>query len=146
MLSKLVKHQSQMISMILFSLGENQDIIKVHKDEFIGVWVEDEVHRARESRRGIGKPKRHDSILIRTKARSESCLGNIFFTDSNLVIAQPKINLGNHFSTFELLEQVVYVGKWVLILDCLLIQRAVIDAQSFRVILLDKKNTTTPRR
>ena len=37
-LSELVKHQSQMLGMILLILGENQDIIEIHQDEFIGVW------------------------------------------------------------------------------------------------------------
>ena len=102
--SELVKHHLQMFSMILFILGEHQDIIEIHQGEFIGVGVEDEVHHTRESWRGIYKAERHDSIFIRTKACSECCLGNILFTNANLMITHMKVKLGENFSTFELLE------------------------------------------
>ena len=103
-LSELVEHQSQMLGMILLILGEDQDIIEIHQNEFIGVGVEDKVHHARERWRSIDKAERHDSIFIRTKACSECCLGNIFFTNANLMITCTKVKLGEYFSTFELLE------------------------------------------
>src|SRR4051812_16206183 len=103
-LSELVEHQSQMFGMILLILGEDQYIIEIDQDKFICVGVEDEVHHSRESWRSIDKAERHDSIFIRTKACSECCLGNIFFTNANLMITHTKIKLGEHFSTFELLE------------------------------------------
>src|SRR3954468_24871323 len=147
MLSKLVEHQSQMYGMILLILGEDQNIIEIDQDEFIGVGVEDEIHQARECWRSIDKAERHDSIFIRTIACSECCLGNIFFTNADLMITHTKVKLGEHLSTFELLEKLIDVGKWVLVLDSLLVQWTVIDAKSVRVILLlDKENTTTPRR
>ena len=43
MLSELVEHQTQMFGMILLILGEDQNIIEIHQDEFIGIGVEDEV-------------------------------------------------------------------------------------------------------
>ena len=36
-LSELVEHQSQMFGMVLLILGEDQDIIKIHQNEFIGI-------------------------------------------------------------------------------------------------------------
>src|SRR3954469_7573091 len=147
MLSELVEHQSQMNGMILLILGEDQNIIEIDQDEFIGVGVEDEIHQARECWRSIDKAERYDSIFIRTIACSECCLGNIFFTNANLMITHTKIKLGEHFSTFELLKKLIDVGKWVLVLDCLLVQWTVIDAKSVcAILLLDKKNTTTPWR
>ena len=47
MLSELVEHQSQMFGMILLILGEDQDIIEIHQNEFIGIGVEDEIHHPR---------------------------------------------------------------------------------------------------
>src|SRR3954462_10837029 len=147
MLSELVEHQSQMNGMIFLIFGEDQNIIKIDQDEFICVWVEDEIHQASECWRSIDKAERHDSIFIRTKACSECCLGNIFFTNANLMITHTKVKLGEHFSTFKLLKKLIDVGKWVLVLDCLLVQWTVVDAKSVRtILLLDKKNTTTPRR
>ena len=64
MLSELVEHQSQMFGMIRLILGEDQDIIEIHQNEFIGVGVEDEVHHARERRRSVDEAKRHDSVFI----------------------------------------------------------------------------------
>ena len=61
-LSELVEHQSQMFGMILLILGEDQNIIEIHQDEFIGIWVEDEIHHPRECWRSIDKAERHDSI------------------------------------------------------------------------------------
>ena len=89
---------------MLFILGENQDIVEIHQDKFIGLGVEYEVHHARECWRGICKPERHDSVFIRTKAHSECCLWDIFFTNANLVIPHTEGKLGKHLCTFELLE------------------------------------------
>ena len=140
MFSEFIQHQSQVLGMILLVLGKDQNVIEIDQDEVICVGVEYEVHHTRECWRGIGKPKRHDSALIRAKARSESCLWDIFFTDVNLVIPHMEVNLGKHLCTFELLKQFIDVGKWVFILDCLLVQWAVIDAKSFcAIFLLDKK-------
>ena len=41
MLSELVENQSQMFGMIMLILGEDQNIIEIHQNEFIGVGVED---------------------------------------------------------------------------------------------------------
>ena len=67
--------------------------------------------------------------------------------NANLMIAHTEVKLGEYLSTFELLEKLINVGKWVLVLYGLLIQWAVVDTKSVRaILLLDKKNTTTPRR
>ena len=93
-----------MFGMILLILGEDQNIIEIDQDEFIGVGVEDEIHHARECWRSIDKAERHDSIFIRTKTCSECCLGNILFTNANLMITHMKVKLGEYFSPFELLK------------------------------------------
>ena len=63
------------------------------------------------------------------------------------MITHTKVKLGEYFSTFELLEKLIDVGKWILVLDCLLVQWTVVDTKSVRaILLLDKKNTTTPWR
>ena len=57
-----------------------------------------------------------------------------------------EIKLGEYLGTFELFEQLIDVGKWVFVLDGLLVHWTVINTKSVRSILLHKKNTTTPRR
>ena len=104
MFSEFVQHQSQVLGMILLVLGKDQDVIEIHQDEIICVWVEDEVHHARECWRSIDKAERHDNIFIRTIACSECCLGDIFFTNVNLMITHMEVKLGEHLCTFKLLE------------------------------------------
>ena len=133
--------------MILLIHGKDQYIIEIHQDEIICVRVEDEVHHARECWRSIDKAERHDNIFIRTIACSECCLGDILFTNANLMITHTEVKLGENLGTFKLHEKLIDVGKWVLVLYSLLVQWAVVDTKSVRaILLLDKKNTTTPWR
>ena len=55
MFSEFVEYQSQMLGMILFVLGKDQNIIEIHQDKIICVRVEDEVHHAIERWRSIDK-------------------------------------------------------------------------------------------
>src|SRR4051812_39345639 len=72
---------------------------------------------------------------------------NILFADTYLMIPHSEVQFGKDFGTFQLLKQLIYVGQWVLILYCLLVQRTIINTESIRTIfLLDKKNSAAPRR
>ena len=51
------------------------------------------------------------------------------------MIAHTEIKLGEYLSTFELLENLIDVGKWVLVLYGLLVQWTVVDAKSVCSIL-----------
>ena len=42
--------------------------------------------------------------------------------NANLVITHTEIKLGEYLGTFELFEQLIDVGKWVFVLDGLLVQ------------------------
>ena len=103
MLSEFVENQSQMLGMILLVL-EDQNIIEIHQDEIICLRVEDEVHHVRERCRSIDKTERHDSVFIGTIACSECCLGDILFTNANLMIAHTEVKLGEYLSTLKLVE------------------------------------------
>ena len=133
--------------MILLVLGKDQNIIEIHQDEIIGVGVEDKVHHSRECWRSIDKAERHDSIFIRTIACSECCLGDILFMNANLMITHTEVKLGEYLSALKLLEKLIDLGKWVLVLYCFLVQWTVVDTKPVHaILLLDKKNTTTPWR
>ena len=138
MFSEFVEYQSQMLGMILFVLGKDQNIIKIHQEKVICVRVEDEVHHARECWRSIDKAKRHDSVFVGTIACSECCLGDVLFTNANLMISHTEVKLGEYLSTFELFEKPVHVGKWVLVLYGLLVQWAVVDTKSVHAITTKK--------
>ena len=67
--------------------------------------------------------------------------------ECELMITHTEVKLGEDFSTFEFLEKLIDVGKWVLVLYGLLVQWMVVDTKSVRsILLLDKKNITTPWR
>ena len=104
MFSEFVEYQSQMLGMILLILGKDQNIVQIHQDEIICVRVEDEVHHVRERWRSIDKAERHDSVFIGTIACSECCLGDILFTNANLMITHTEVKLGEYLSTLKLLE------------------------------------------
>ena len=136
-----------MLGMILLILGKDQNVIEIHQDKVICVRVEDEVHHARECWRSIDKAERHDSVFIGTIACSKCCLGDVLFTNVNLMITHTEVKLGEYLSTFELFEKLIDVGKWVLALYGLLVQWPVVYTKSVcSILLLDKKNTTTPWR
>ena len=60
------------------------------------------------------------------------------------MITHTEIKLGEYLGTFELFEQLVDVGKWVLVLDSLLAQWTLVNTKSVHsILLLHKKNTTT---
>ena len=63
------------------------------------------------------------------------------------MITHTEIKLGEYLGTFELFEQLIDVGKWVFVLDSLLVQWTVVNTKSVRsILLLHKKNSTTPWR
>ena len=104
MFPKLIVHQTQVLGMIFLILRKDQNVVEVDQDKVICLWVEDEVHHARERWRSIDKAERHDSVFIRTIACSECCLVDILFTNANLMIAHTEVKLGEYLSTFELFE------------------------------------------
>jgi hypothetical protein len=59
-------------------------------------------------------------------SRRESCLGDIFITDLNLVIVGAEINLGEHLGSRQLIKQDVNAWEGVFVLDGDCIQRSVI--------------------
>ena len=134
--SQFIKHQPEMFLMFFLILRKDQNVVEIEQDKLILEWRENIVHQSIKSRRSISQTKRHDRILIRAKTSPECRLRNVFLANANLMIAHSEIKLGEYFSTFQLFEQLSYVRKWIFVLDCLLVQWAVIDTQPVRTILL----------
>ena len=57
MLPQSLQHESQMLLMLFFCLGEDQNIINEDHHENIQIIHEDHVHQMHEESRGIGQPK-----------------------------------------------------------------------------------------
>ncbi|KAJ9544358.1 hypothetical protein OSB04_024065 [Centaurea solstitialis] len=63
-----------------------------------------------------------------TITSSERCLGNIFFSNSHLVISGSKIDLGEVSCSLQLIEQIIDAWQRVTVLDSDLVQLPVVDA------------------
>jgi hypothetical protein len=74
-------------------------VVNENHDKLIWLRHEYRVHEVYEVCWCIRQPKRHDKILIKLVSRRESCFGDIFITDFNLMIAGAEINLGEHLGS-----------------------------------------------
>ena len=97
-----------MILVLFYARRLDQDIINEHHYKLIKKRLEDSVHKVHEHRWSIGQPKRHHQELIVTISCSESYLCHISFTDPDLMVTGPQVNLREHLSILQLVKQVIY--------------------------------------
>jgi hypothetical protein len=86
--------------------------------------------------KSIGKPKRHNQILIKTVSGEEWYFRKVLQTDLDLMITQMEIDLEKDFSTSDLIKQNVDAGQWILVLDSDSAQGLVIHTQPQGLIFL----------
>jgi hypothetical protein len=85
--------------MFFHTLRIYQNVINEHHDKLVQLQHENRVHEIHEVCRCIRQPKGHDKILIETISCSEDCLGYIFVTNLDLVIARAEINFVEHLGS-----------------------------------------------
>src|SRR6185437_9700064 len=136
MLSQSLQHESQMLLMLFFYLGEDQNIINEDHHEDIQIVHENHVHQVHEESRGISQAEGHDRVLIQPVLASECRLRNIPRTDPQLKITRTQINLREYASTSKQIKEILNTGQWMLVLDGNCIQLLIIDTHSLRTILL----------
>jgi hypothetical protein len=90
--------------MLFFYLGVNQNVIDENHDKLIHVLHEHLSHEIHEIGGGIRKSEGHHGIFIESILRAKRCLGNIRLSNSQLVISQSQINLGENTCSFHLIE------------------------------------------
>jgi hypothetical protein len=120
---------TEMLRMLFFILGVDQDVINEHLNKLVQLWHEYKVHQVHEMCRSIGESKRHNQILIQPIPSGEGSLRNVLRPDLDLVITRMKIDLGKDFSTGKLIKKNVDAGQWIFILDGDGILRPVINTQ-----------------
>jgi hypothetical protein len=84
-----------MLFMFFCTLRVHEYVINEDHDKPDQLRHEYGVHEVHEVCQRICQSKRHDKILIQPVSHSERCLGDIFGTNFNLMIAGAEINLGN---------------------------------------------------
>jgi hypothetical protein len=121
MLTQLGESEAKMLRMLFFGLGIDKNIIQIDHHKLVKVFHEDRVHESRESCWGIGEAKGHDCVLIESIASSESCLWNILFANFDLMVTASQVQLREHHGTCQLIKEIIYSRKGILILDRLLV-------------------------
>jgi hypothetical protein len=86
MVSKSLQNNSEMLHMLLFTLGIDQDVIIEYHDKLVQHRHEYGVHQVHEMCRSISESKRHNQILIQPVLGGEGSFRNIFRVDLDLMI------------------------------------------------------------
>ena len=116
MLSQSLQYESQMLLMLFFCLGEDQNIINEDHHEDIQIVHENHVHQMHEENRGISQAEGHDRVLIQPVLASKCRLQNIPSTDPQLKITRTQINLREYTSTSKQIEEILNTGSGCLFL------------------------------
>jgi hypothetical protein len=86
MVTKSLQNSSEMLCMLFFTLGIDQDVINEDHDKLVQLQHEYRVRQVHEMCRSIGESKLHNQILIQPVPGREGSLRNIFRTDLDLMI------------------------------------------------------------
>ncbi|PHT40499.1 hypothetical protein CQW23_19353 [Capsicum baccatum] len=135
MSSKGLKHNSQMVCMVILTMGIDKDIINENYEEQVQVLFENPIHQVHESYRGICKSKRQLEIQS-DHPSSEVCLRNVTFSDSKMMISRFEVYLREIIGTLQLVEESINFREWILVLDCDFVQLSVADTHSERIVFL----------
>jgi hypothetical protein len=85
MVSKSLQNISEMLRLLLFTLGIDQDVVNEDHDKLVQLWHEYGVHQVHEMCRSISESKRYNQILVQPVPGGEGSLRDIFQTDIDLM-------------------------------------------------------------
>jgi hypothetical protein len=133
--------------MFFLAFGIDENIIDKYHDKFVELRHKHGVHEVHEVSWGIRETKRHHQELVKTIMSGESGFWNVTRSNFDLMVTRMKVNLGENFSSSQLIKKNIDSGKRVLVLDGHCIERSIIHTHSQATIFLfDEKSGTTPRR
>ena len=131
--------------MLVLRLRLDWSVIDENNDKLIYIGSEYPIHQFHKHHLGIGQIEWYNQKLIMPIPYVESYLRHMFRTNKQLMIPWSQIDLQEHCSPLQLIEQVVDTRKWVLILDQDLIQLPIVYAEShWSIIFLDKQQWCSP--
>jgi len=104
------------------------------------------VHSGLKGRRRAGESKGHDLELVVTIARPERCLGYILLLNAHLPVSALQVELGVDLSALQAVKQLLYARQCVAVLDCELVQSAVVHAEAKGAVLLAHKEDGGSKR
>ena len=114
--------------MLLFSVAGDEDVIQVYKDEREA--TEDAVHQSLECLGSVLETKGHAEELPEPKGSDDGCLGDIFRHNRDLVVAAYQVHLGKDLLARQTAIEILYVGQWVPIVHCGIVEAPEVTARS----------------
>ena len=84
---KQLQHNLQVLVVILLILAVHNNIIKIHKHKLANHISQYIVHDVVKGARGIGQAKAQHFAFVQSRGRSEGCLWNILWLESDLVVS-----------------------------------------------------------
>jgi hypothetical protein len=81
MVSESLQNNIEMLRMLLFTFGIDQDVVNEDHDKLVQLRHEDGLHQVHEMCRSIGESKRHNQILIQPVPGRGGSLRDIFRMD-----------------------------------------------------------------
>ena len=106
----------------------DDDVVDVAFDMFVQEVVEEEIHGALECRWGVHEAERHDHEFVCFKWSVESCSGDVFRFDADLVISTEEVELGEDGGALHVVDCFVDAGKREDVADGDGVQCSVVDA------------------
>lgn len=125
-----------MLDLLFSRLGINEDVVKVDNYEFVEILHEYVVHKMGESWRSIRDTKRHHRVFIESIAGFESCFGDIFLPNPDLMLSHPQIQLGENFGGVQLFEKIIDLRQMIFVFDGLFVERTIVHTKSVSTIFL----------
>jgi hypothetical protein len=89
-----------------------------------------------EGRGGVGESERHDQEFKVAMMRLERCFGDVLWMHQHLVVAAPKVELGEVACPLELVKKLVDDRDRKLVLHGLGVEVTVVDVESSCMIFL----------
>ena len=125
----------------MLCLGEDEDIVKVDDhNSFVDNFFEDLIHETLEGCWRIGESKEHDCGFEEAAVGTECCFVLIALLDPDIVVSPPHVKFGEELGVLGGVNELLNQGKWVLVLDCPLIEASVIlDRAQGAILLLNKE-------
>ncbi|GAB2285951.1 hypothetical protein Dimus_039737 [Dionaea muscipula] len=142
--SQSLQSQSQVLGMLNFTFGVDQDIINEDHNELVQIGFKNPMYQIHERRRGISQPEWHDLKLIMPVACPECRLGDVPLLHLQLVISRFQVNLGENLNTLQLIKQFINPRQQVLIFYRHFVKLTVVNAQPHDPVLLHKQNRGSP--
>ena len=100
---------------------------------------ENVVHERLKSRRGVAKPKKHDSGFKETKRGDERCFPLIFLSDADIVITPLNIEFGEQCGVLHVIDQLRDEGERISIVNSVGVEIPIILTRSQGSVLLGYK-------